>query len=505
MHINKVWAWIGAASLLIGLIGGCSLLLPKRFSINVPVMNALLGWGTRVTPEDELRQRLELPDGYQINIYADNIAQARLMRWTQGGDLLVSTPRSGEIKLIARDANGDGRADSIRVLVSDLNRPHGLELYDGWLYIAETDAIARIRFDEATGAVSGGIERILTGLPAGGNHWSRTLHLGPDGNMYVSVGSSCNACIENDPRRAALLRFNPDGPPGETGEEIYATGLRNTVGFDWQPGTGNLYGVDNGRDLLGDDIPPEELNLIEQGKFYGWPFLYGMNIPDPDFGIIPDPRLADALMPPAHVFPAHTAPLSVHFIRNPDPVPGLKDAALVTLHGSWNRSEKHGYEIVSLHWTASGAIEQRPFLSGFEIDEDVIGRPVDVNQGPDGALYVSDNYAGAIYRIAYGDKRAPSAPASNTGSAPMPATETSQDAAAIARGAQLWAENACASCHAPQATEDAAVAELKQIAHRYTAGELAALLTAPPANMPAVALSDTQKADLAAYLRATYN
>ena len=501
MNIGKIG--IGAAILLIIALASCSLLLPERFSINAPIMNSLFGWEAEVTPEDKLNQRLTLPAGYRLNIYASNIPHARLMRWTQGGDLLVSTPRAGEIRLIAHDANGDGRGDDDRVLISNLNRPHGLELYDGWLYIAETDAIARIRFDEATGAVSGEVERILTGLPGDHNHWSRTLHLGPDGKMYVSVGSSCNVCIEEDPRRAALLRFNPDG----TNVEIYATGLRNTVGFDWQPGTGKLYGVDNGRDWLGDDIPPEELNLIEQGKFYGWPFFYGMNVPDPDFGTIPDPKLANILASPVHVFPAHTAPLSIHFIRNPEPVPGLKDAALVTLHGSWNRSEKQGYEIVSLHWRPDGVIEQRPFVSGFEIDEDVIGRPVGINQGPDGALYVSDNYAGAIYRIAHGEPRAASNATSGGAPTPTPApAETPQDAAAIARGAKLWAENACATCHAPAAAaRNGAVPELKNIAQRYTVDDLTALLTAPPANMPNVELSDTEKADLAAYLRATYN
>ena len=500
---------IGLGVLIVLAIGGCSVLLPEKFSVNAPIMNSLFGWGADAAPEDELNQRLTLADGYQLNIYAQNLGHARIMRWTQAGDILLTTPRSGEVKLIERDANGDRRGDGVRTLVSELNRPHGLAFHDGWLYIGETDAVARIRFDHQTGAVSGKLERVITGLPGGGNHWTRTLQKGPDGKIYVNVGSSCNVCIEEDARRATLMRFNPDG----SGLEIFAEGLRNTVGFDWQPGTGDLYGVDNGRDLLGDDLPPGELNLIEQGKFYGWPFLNGDNVPDPDFGATPDPRVAAAL-PPAHNFPAHVAALSIHFLGDHAP-PGLENAALVAFHGSWNRSEKQGYEIVSLHWHAGidrkPVIERRPFLSGFEIDEDVIGRPVDVTQGPDGAIYVTDDYAGAIYRVSYGADQTAGAQTTKARQEQQTAAGTAaqdpgQDPEAVSRGAALWASYNCALCHdASAAPAGMAVKTLEKLDTRFDAQALADLLAVPPANMPAYDLSDSKKADLAAYLLATYN
>jgi glucose/arabinose dehydrogenase len=280
-------------------------------------------------------------------------------------------------------------------LVEGLDRPHGLDLHDGWLYVAEGGAVGRLRFDPATRRTRGSYERVVSGLPSGGNHWSRTLRFGPDGWMYVSIGSSCNVCEEDDPRRATIVRYRPDG----SAEEIVATGLRNAVGFDWRPATGELFATDNGRDLLGDDFPPCELNRIVQGGFYGWPYANGDNVADPDFGADHPERIRGAI-PPEHGFRAHNAPLGIAFVRGDLAPPAYRDAALVALHGSWNRTEKDGYKVVSLHWEPDGRIVERDFLVGFEQEGDVIGRPVDVAEGPDGAFYVSDDYAGAIYRVA---------------------------------------------------------------------------------------------------------
>ena len=179
--------------------------------------------------------------------------------------------------------------------------------------------------------------------------------------------------------------------------DVYARGLRNTVGFDWRPGSGALYGVDNGRDWMGDDFPPDELNLIIKGGFYGWPFFNGGNVPDPDFGSMSDVLKGEQIAP-LHAFAAHVAPLSIRFLRN-QPDERRNGMALVALHGSWNRTEKAGYEVVSLAWKVDGTIVERPFLTGFRDGEDVLGRPVDVIEGFDGTIYVSDDYAGAIYRV----------------------------------------------------------------------------------------------------------
>lgn len=368
------------------------LFLPERFISNAPFNPA----GVNTLGEQQLVDRITLPQGFHLNVFADDLPGARMLEVTDNGDVLVSLPASGRVVLLQRDDNGDGKADGQIELISGLTRPHGVDTHEGWLYIAEASAVGKIGFDSKNRATSGNYEQIVTGLPMGGNHWSRGVKIGPDGRIYVVVGSSCNVCIENDPRRAALLRFNLDGSESE----IFATGLRNTVGIDWQPDTGLLYGVDNGRDLLGDDFPPCELNVIVQGGFYGWPFANGDRIPDPDLG---EGRTAEirGSIAPVHGFAAHTAPLGMVFLRNSQLPESYRQALLVALHGSWNRSERQGYEVVSLHFQEDGQILERKFATGFEIDEDVVGRPVDVAEGMNGEIYISDDYTGMVYRVVH--------------------------------------------------------------------------------------------------------
>ena len=345
-----------------------------------------------------MNSRMTLPDGFSVTVYASNLPGARMLHLTPTGDLLVSMPKQGRIVLVKRDPNGMGQSPGRKDILTGLNRPHGIEIHKDWLYVAETDAIGRVLFDKETGKIRGDFERIVTNLPKGGIHWSRTIHFGPDGLMYVSIGSSCNVCKEGDPRRASLMRFNPDGSK----DEIYASGLRNTVGFTWRPGTNELYGVDNGRDFLGDNFPPCELNRIEQGKFYGWPYANGNQVADPDFGEGDAQRIQESIAP-FHPFGAHTAPLSITFLRNKNLPSRYYGAAIVALHGSWNRSQKTGYQLVSLHFDGNGNVRERPFLTGFERNGNVIGRPVDVVEGADGSLFVSDDYSGTIYRISYSE------------------------------------------------------------------------------------------------------
>ncbi len=368
------------------------LFLPERFIANAPFNPAGIN-----TPDDQLlTDRIVLPPGFRINVFAEELAGARMLEVTDSGDVLVSLSASGRVVLLQRDEDGDGETDGQIDLISNLTRPHGLDIYAGWLFVAEADALGRIRFDSNNRTTSGEYEQVVTGLPRGGNHWSRSVKVGPDGRIYVSVGSSCNVCIENDPRRAAILRFNLDGSEAE----IYASGLRNTVGFDWRPGTGSLYGVDNGRDLLGDDFPPCELNLIERGGFYGWPYANGNKVADPDLGAGRSAEIRESIAP-VHGFAAHTAPLGMAFLQNSRLPEDYRHALLVALHGSWNRTERQGYEVVSLHFQEDGGIRERKFASGFEIDEDVIGRPVDVAEGVNGEIYISDDYTDMVYRVVY--------------------------------------------------------------------------------------------------------
>jgi glucose/arabinose dehydrogenase len=498
-NLRPRWGPAPLAALVLSLGLGACTLLPERCAVNAPIGHLLFGRGGGEPAAETVGQRLRVPDGFAISIWASGLDGARFLRFTSGGDLLVSQPRLGRVVLLTRDADGDGRSDGRQTLLEDLNRPHGLDLWNGWLYVGETDAVARVRFDGESGAVSGELERVVTGLPEGGNHWTRTVRFGPDGGMYVSVGSSCNVCEEEDPRRAAMLRFEPDG----SGGEIYATGLRNSVGFDWQPETGHLFATDNGRDLLGDDFPPCELNRVERGGFYGWPVANGDRVPDPDLGEGQEARIA-ASIPPVHGFRAHNAPLGIAFVRGPEARGDYRNAALVALHGSWNRTRKDGYKVVSLHWEPDGTIEERDFASGFESDEEVIGRPVDVAEGPDGAFYVSDDYAGVVWRIGRGD-----APAGGTASAstkdaageaetPLPAAERE---ARRARGAALYEANACYGCHEADRAEPGAVAKtLAGLGSRLDLDAIEARLATPTPPMPLYPLDAEERRDLAVYL-----
>ncbi len=492
-------------------VGACHFLLPERFAVNAPLGQLLFGRGIEPPPAETVARRLVAPPGFSVGRFAEGLPGARFLRFTPNGDLLVSLPREGRIVLLERDANGDGRADGARTLIDGLNRPHGIELHDGWLYVGETDAIGRVRFDPATRAVTGSFDRIVTGLPGGGNHWTRTIRFGPDGRLYVNVGSSCNACIEGDPRRAAMLRFEADG----SHPEIFAKGLRNSVGFDWKPGTNDLYATDNGRDLLGDDYPPCELNLVVEGGFYGWPYANADGKPDPDHGAGHEAEIAQT-RPPVHTFRPHNAPLGITFVRSPSAPPEVRGGALVALHGSWNRSQKDGYKVVSLHWPdggGDGAIVERDFLTGFERGGDVIGRPVDVAEGPDGAFYVSDDYAGSIYRVAFGEApraaaEEPAAPAGSSppaGPGPLAALAPDEVARRDARGRALFEQYPCASCHDPARAERGVVAKpLAGLAARYTLASLEAFLAAPTPPMPVFPLSDEDRRDLAVHLLVTH-
>ena len=357
------------------------------------MLDFLLGRGIEPPSESTVAERLQPPAGFRVQVYSSEVPLARVMVFTPAGDLIVSRTRGNFVSLIGRDRDGDGRADGHRVLFDDLDGPHGLALHEGWLYVAERTAIGRAKFDAGTGRVTGPYERILTGLTTDGFHQTKTIGFGPDGWLYLAQGSSCNVCVEKDPRRATIMRLRPDG----SGAEVIATGLRNSVGFDWAPWDGGLYATDNGRDLLGDDLPPDELNRIEAGRFYGWPYVHGYGLPDPEFG----GRYAGEAAPtdPVHGFRAHNAPLGIHFVREARLPAGYERAALVALHGSWNRKTPDGYKVVALRWRDDGTIEESDFLTGFLGTDGIIGRPAFVTEGPDGAIYVSDDYAGVIYRV----------------------------------------------------------------------------------------------------------
>ncbi len=477
-------------------VGGCTaVVLPFGLTVNFS------GASGKPLPENELSQRLQVPAGFNISYYAVGIDNARMMRFTRTGDLLVSAPRAGKVFLLERDRNSDGKPDAIRVLLEGLNRPHGLAVSDKNLYVAETDTIFSVPFDDETGTTQGAIDRIIRGIPGGGGHWTRTIGIGPDSYLYLSVGSNCNVCIEEDARRAAISRYDLDGTNGR----IYASGLRNAVGFTWHPRTHAMYATDNGRDLLGDDFPPCELDLIVDGGFYGWPYANGDKVPDPDFGEHNDKVAAS--LPPVYPFAAHTAPLGIAFYTGRAFPPRYQEAAFVALHGSWNRSSKSGYQVVALFFAEDGKITAEDFMIGFEKDEEVVGRPVDVASGPDGALYVSDDFTGSIYRITYGGPKvegsapaAPVAPVSKPGGDQM---NPRLRIVAIDRGRDLWGANNCARCHEGEGGGKN-FRRLEGLGRKYNMISLMTYLQAPQPPMPAFPLTDFERRDLSIFLLDRY-
>ena len=427
-------------------------------------------------------ERLTVPEGYGLTLFAQGVTEARGLAVTSGGDVLVSTPRDGRVLLLYVDDDADGSTDGQVVLLEGLTRPNGLAVRDGYLYVGEEDGVGRVLFDAETRAIIGEYTRIIEGLPPGGNHWKKTIRFGPDGLLYVAVGSSCNVCIEEDSRRGTILRYTSDGDF----VDIFATGLRNSGGFDWSPLTGILYATDNGRDLLGDEFPPCELNEVVAGGFYGWPFVNGQNVPDPDLGEVQSAVIETAI-PPVHEFKPHNAPLGMVFFRQDWHPPDYRGAAAVALHGSWNRREKDGYKVVSLHFASDGSIEERDFLTGFLVDGEVVGRPADVAESSDGSVYVSDDLGGAVYRIKFDtdDDRAFNLPTPRTSQGYDP-TEIGPDERenALAIGQAILVAEDCMVCHA---RVDEAVADrgvLRNLRTNYTVEELAEYLAAPQQPMP---------------------
>jgi len=391
--------------------------------------------------EDEASARLKVPDGFAIRIFADGLnGTPRFLTVSPEGELFVSLYKSGEIARLP-DRNRDGIADGVEIIVNGLNKPHGLEFHDGWLYIAELNKVIRIRDGNNDGVFE--VEELVTdNLPGGGGHTSRTLHFGPDGLLYVSAGSSCNVCAENDPRRAAILRFNPDGSippdnpyasdPDTRKRPVWAWGLRNSVDFLWTP-SGQMWADHNGRDNLldangtPDTLPPEEIIIPVQGsKSHGWPYCYtsvmGLNFPtqaeiaDNQSGLQISPGFDCSLnnvVPALFTDLAHSAPLGMAMGNAKLAFPlDYQNSLFVAYHGSWNTSKAsiRDCKVERIILNGEMPVANETFITGWRGDgqtcgsQDTWGRPADVIIGSDGALYVSDDKGNRIYRVVFTGK-----------------------------------------------------------------------------------------------------
>lgn len=508
--MKKILAWTGGI-LALG-IGAFLLFAP---TIKGPALWHVIGFGPDAISNETLTGKLKAPKGLTVRIFADNLPYARVIRVTKTGDMIVSSTREGTLTLLYRDTDHDGVSDGRSTLLSGLDNPHGFVLKDGWLYVSEVTQIRRFPFDAISRQITGDPQMILTGLPAGGNHRTRTLDFGPDGRLYVSIGSSCNVCEEENPFRATIISMNALGKD----VKIFATGLRNSVGFDWKKsgfGIGSLFATENSRDLLGDDTPHDELNIVREGLDYGWPYAYDNGVPDPDGGMDYKQKAADSIHP-YHGFGAHRAPLGIRFLSDTQAPVGYHGAALVALHGSWNRSTLAGYKVVSLHFDDQGNISEKDFLTGFITDGDtVIGRPVDVVQDARGIIYISDDFAGKIYSVTWGDlipekqatEKAPKKAQDKTDASgqkmirkhPLAGIPAKEVARAQQAGMLTFIANGCAQCHVKAAAPASSYKPLRALKNKYTVDRLAAFLKSPPSPMPPPDTDDAGRRDLAIYL-----
>jgi glucose/arabinose dehydrogenase len=338
--------------------------------------------------------KLKVPPGFAIDVFADKVGSVRFMAVDPAGTLLVSEPSAGRV-LALPDKTGRGRADSVQTVVTGLDQPHGLAFHEGALYVAETSRVQRFAYDPAT--MKATQPTLLTRVPAGGGHWTRTVVFGPDGLMYVSVGSSCNVCRESDKRRAAVLRFNADG----SGETIFASGLRNAVGLAFHPTTGVLWATVNERDWRGDDVPPDYVTEIREGAAHGWPdcmTVRGRVITDTSFA---KGATCDKVTLPTVEIQAHSAPIGLAFYTGTQFPEEYRGSLFVAYRGSWNRSLPTGYKIVRIRLRDGQPPAVEDFATGWLEGTSAWGRPVDLVVGRDGALYLSDQGAGRIYRITH--------------------------------------------------------------------------------------------------------
>ncbi|MCB9009993.1 MAG: PQQ-dependent sugar dehydrogenase [Ardenticatenaceae bacterium] len=340
---------------------------------------------------------ITVPDGFGVQVFAAGLRGPRFMAVGPDGVLYVADRGNDRIVALP-DANGDGRADEIRVFAEGLSDPHNLVYHEGAWYVAITEGVVRLTDNDGDGTADSQTTLIDTYVPAG-QHRSRTVAFLPDGRLLISAGSTCNVCTEDDPRRAAITSYDsPVGQDSLSGEQIFASGLRNAVGLAIHPQTGQLWVTNNGRDLLGDDIPPETVYRVAEGEDYGWPACHSGTVQDPDFGFA---GACEAAGQPIVTIQAHSAPLGLTFYTG-DAFPAEYQGDLfIALHGSWNRSVPVGYKVVRVPLEGDSPIGPvEDFATGWlNSDYSSDGRPVGLTVGADGALYVSDDKGGFIYRI----------------------------------------------------------------------------------------------------------
>jgi glucose/arabinose dehydrogenase len=338
-------------------------------------------------------ESIVLPDGFKIELVSDDVPGARSMALSPRGTLFVGTRTEGKVYAL-RDADRDFKADELYVIASGLNMPNGVAFRGGSLYVAEVNRV--LRYDGIEGNLDNPPDPVVVSdsFPTDRHHGWKYIAFGLDDKLYVPVGAPCNVCEVEDPY-ATITRMDPDG----SNLEVFARGVRNTVGFDWHPATGELWFTDNGRDLLGDDSPPDELNRAPKaGLHFGFPYLHGSDVRDPEFG---EKGTNLKFTKPAQELGPHVASLGMKFYTGSMFPEEYRGRIFIAEHGSWNRSVPIGYRITTVTLDGDEAVSYDIFAEGWLQGDEAWGRPVDVLILPDGSILVSDDKAGAIYRVSY--------------------------------------------------------------------------------------------------------
>ncbi|MFP4053029.1 MAG: PQQ-dependent sugar dehydrogenase [Phycisphaerae bacterium] len=352
-------------------------------------------------PTDQLVAKLKLPEGFKVGIWARGLGRPRMMALGADGTVYITRPSQDDV-IALRDADGDGSADGRGRTVVELEDVHGIYIHEGSkAYLATVGEV--FTCDIASDGTWSEPRRIVTGMPTARGHHNRTLAIGPDGKLYITVGSTCNCCWEKNLENATMLVADADGRD----REVFARGLRNTIGFGWHPETGELWGMDHGIDWLGPDTPPEELNQIRKGHHYGWPWVYGdrntIGI-EKHKAIGSLKEFAEKTTPPVIGYQAHSSPIQMAFYTADQFPSEYRNDAFVAFHGSWNRNQPVGYEVVRVRFDDKGRPQQfEPFLTGFlqkgAIKPFTFGRPAGLVVDADGSLLVGDDATGVVYRV----------------------------------------------------------------------------------------------------------
>ncbi|MDZ4875761.1 MAG: hypothetical protein CLLPBCKN_005181 [Chroococcidiopsis cubana SAG 39.79] len=403
LNVNLGWIFFGC-TLLIGMALPASSQQPQQQQIER--MEGYLATPQQLKFDESLLKQLNLPAGFKINVFAKDLGNPRNLAIAPDGTIYVTRREEGDI-LALRDSNKDGRADTQQTVASGFPYANGITIRQNRLYFV-TDRELYVADLRPGGKISKP-QQLIGDLPDGGQHPNRTLAFGPDGALYVSVGSSCNACDESNEEHATMLRVQPDGSK----RTIFARGLRNTIPFGWHPQTGEFWGLDHGTDWRGNDQPPEELNLIQAGQHYGWPFCWGDRQPDVYLSADPEgttkKEFCAKTEPPVLTYTAHSAPLAMVFYTASQFPAEYRNDAFVTMRGSWNRNPPVGYKVVRLRYENGKPVAFEDFITGFLNDKKStqFGRPVGIATAPDGSLLFTDDTNGVIYRVSYtGNKQA---------------------------------------------------------------------------------------------------